>query len=264
MREPLNIAVAQPECAAGDVAGNAARHALLVRAARARVVVFPELSLTGYELADAPVVDPGDENLSPLRRACADAGCVALAGAPVAGPGKRPSIGVLAISASGVEVAYRKLWLSTQEAARFDPGSAPRVLEVDRWRLGLAVCKDTGTPEHVLDTARMGIDLYAAGLVMHPDERDEQERRARSIAEEFGVCVAFASFAGPTGSGYEQTAGCSGIWDRNATMLANAGPTVDRIARAKITELIPARLCLAELQCVTTFQTNGPDQWPSA
>jgi predicted amidohydrolase len=142
----------------------------------------------------------------------------------------------LAISASGVEVAYRKLWLSTQEAARFDPGSAPRVLEVDRWRLGLAVCKDTGTPEHVLDTARMGIDLYAAGLVMHPDECDEQEQRARSIAGEFGVYVAFASFAGPTGSGYEQTAGCSGIWDRNAAMLANAGPTVGRIARAKITD----------------------------
>jgi predicted amidohydrolase len=236
MREPLNIAVAQPECAAGDVAANAARHALLVRAARARVVVFPELSLTGYELADAPVVDPGDEDLSPLRRACADADCVALVGAPVAGPAKRPSIGVFAISASGVEVAYRKLWLSAQEAARFDPGPAPRVLEVDRWRLGLAVCKDTGTPEHVLDTARMGIDLYAAGLVMHADERDEQEQRARSIAEEFGVCVAFASFAGPTGGGYEQTAGCSGIWDRNATVLANAGAAVDRIARAKITD----------------------------
>ncbi|HTU05642.1 MAG TPA: nitrilase-related carbon-nitrogen hydrolase [Trebonia sp.] len=66
-REPLNIAVAQPQCAAGDVAGNAARHALLVRAAGARVVVFPELSLTGYELADAPAAAKA-ERTSIIRR----------------------------------------------------------------------------------------------------------------------------------------------------------------------------------------------------
>jgi predicted amidohydrolase len=236
VRAPLSVAVAQPECVAGDVAGNAARHAFLVRAARARVVVFPELSLTGYELAAAPIVDPGDDGLSPLRQACAEAGCVALVGAPVAGPAGRPSIGVLAVSASGVEIAYRKLWLSADEAARFDPGPGPRLIEVDGWHLGLAVCKDTGTAQHWLDTAKLGIDVYAAGLVMAPDERGEQEQRAAAIATKLGAWVAFASFAGPTGSGYDQTAGCSGIWDRNATMLANAGSATGQLARAEITD----------------------------
>lgn len=48
MREPLPIAVAQPLCVPYDVAANAAAHAAAVRSAGARVVVFPELSLTGY------------------------------------------------------------------------------------------------------------------------------------------------------------------------------------------------------------------------
>ncbi|MFD9466696.1 nitrilase-related carbon-nitrogen hydrolase [Streptomyces sp. NPDC060027] len=51
MPEPLAVAVAQPRCASPDVAANAVLHAEAVRGAGARVVVFPELSLTGYDLA---------------------------------------------------------------------------------------------------------------------------------------------------------------------------------------------------------------------
>ena len=49
----LTIAAAQPMCRAYDVARNAVSHAEVTHAAAARVVVFLELSLTGYVL-DAP------------------------------------------------------------------------------------------------------------------------------------------------------------------------------------------------------------------
>jgi predicted amidohydrolase len=65
MREALAVAAAQPPCASYDVAGNAAHHAAAVRAAGARVVVFPELSLTGYELA----ARPGDLQRTPASLA---------------------------------------------------------------------------------------------------------------------------------------------------------------------------------------------------
>ena len=55
-RRALAVAVAQPPCHAGDVAANAAAHADVVWRAAARVVVFPELSITGYEL-DAGCVE---------------------------------------------------------------------------------------------------------------------------------------------------------------------------------------------------------------
>lgn len=48
-RSPLKVAAVQPGYAAYGHAANAATHARAVRAARARMVVFPELSLTGYE-----------------------------------------------------------------------------------------------------------------------------------------------------------------------------------------------------------------------
>jgi predicted amidohydrolase len=55
VRAPLLIAAAQPACTPRDIRANALEHARIFRAAGARLVAFPELSLTGYELdSDAP------------------------------------------------------------------------------------------------------------------------------------------------------------------------------------------------------------------
>ncbi|GAA3182797.1 carbon-nitrogen hydrolase family protein [Nonomuraea roseoviolacea] len=239
MPETLTIAVAQPLTVPHDVAANAAAHARAVRSARARVVVFPELSLTGYEPAAATLA-PGDARLEPLVAACAETGAVALAGAPVDGDGdgggdSGPSIAMLAVDGSGVTVAYRKMYLGAEEALRFAPGSRPRVLEVDGWRLGLAVCKDTGVPEHAAATAGLGIDVYVAGTVKHAHEAELQAERARGVAAGHGVWVAVASFAGPTGGGFAETAGRSGVWAPGGEPVAQAGPEIGAVLTTTLT-----------------------------
>ena len=125
MREPLVIAVAQPPCVPLDVAANAVTHAAAVRSARARVVVFPELSLTGYEL-DGPAITVDDPRLRPIVEACAEAGSLALVGAPVQDDDDaRTYIAMLAVDGSGVTVVYRKMWLGGAEPGRFSPGDRP-------------------------------------------------------------------------------------------------------------------------------------------
>jgi predicted amidohydrolase len=218
-RDELRIAAAQPPCVARDVAANAALHAEAVRRAGARVVVFPELSLTGYELDAPPVTLTHPAALAPLVAACAATGTLALAGAVVAGP----SIGVLAVDGGGARIAYRKIHLGTEEAELLVPGTAPAVVEVDGWRLGLAVCRDTGIPRHAADTAALGIDAYVAGAVDRPEDAAVQEERAHRIARDHGVPVVIASCAAPTGFGYDRTAGRSGIWAADGTVLARAG-----------------------------------------
>jgi predicted amidohydrolase len=234
MRAPLVLAVAQPACAPYDVAANAATHAATVRAAGARVVMFPELSLTGYAL-DAPTLAVDDPRLRPLVSACAEAGCLALVGAPVAGRAGRSHIAMLAVDGSGATVAYRKLWPGDEEVRRFSPGDAPAVLEVDGWRLGLAICRDTGVTRHVSETAALGMDAYVAGTVMSPEETMVQDERARRNATGHGVWVAVASFAGATGGGYARTAGCSGIWSPAGEVVAQAGPEAGAVVRATLT-----------------------------
>ena len=232
-RAPLRIAVAQPPCAAYDVVANAAAHAAAVRSANARVVVFPELSLTGYEL-DAPAIRVDDPRLAPIAEACGHAGSVALAGAPVRGTDGHPQIGILAIGAAGARVAYRKMWLATAEAEWFAPGTEPAVVEVDGWRLGLAVCKDTGVPRHAADTAALGIDAYVAGVLEPSEAVAILDERARRVAADHHVWVAIASFAGSTGGGYDHAAGCSAIWNPDGAPLTRAGPDPGAIARATL------------------------------
>ena len=232
MRPSLAIAVAQPACVAHDVAANAATHATLVRRAGTRVVVFPELSLTGYEL-DAEPVAPDDARLAPVVEACRASDAIALVGAPVPGADGRIHIASLAIDGAGSRVAYRKLWVDETEA-RFAPGDAPAVLTVDGWRLGLAICKDTGIARHQADTAALGIDAYVAGTLMSEAESAIQDERGRRIATDHRVWVAFASFAGSTGGGYDRALGRSSIWAPDGTLVARAGPETGAFARATL------------------------------
>lgn len=192
MRAPLTVAAAQPVCVAGDVAANAVAHADAIRAAKARLVVFPELSLTGYELDAEPVDD------------------------------------------AGVRVAYRKRWLGGAEPARFTAGDGPVVLAVDGWRVGLGICKDTGVFQHVAGIAALDVDLYAAGLAHRPEELPEQEARGIVIARACPAHVVFASFAGPTGDVFTETAGNSAIWSPAGLTLARTGPDPGTIARATL------------------------------
>jgi predicted amidohydrolase len=233
MRDPLVVAVAQPPCVPYDVALNAVTHAATVRSAGARVVVFPELSLTGYEL-DAPAVSVEDPRLRPIVEACAEVGSLALVGAPVHGEAGLSHIAMLLVDGTGATVAYHKLYLDTTESKRFTPGSKPAVLDVDGWRLGHAICKDTGIPGHASDTAALGIDAYVAATLMFAHETTIQDERARRIATDHGVWVAFASFAGSTGGGYAPAAGCSGIWTPDGVVVAQAGPEAGAIVSAAL------------------------------
>ena len=233
MRRPLTIAVAQPGCAAKDVRANAFEHAAVIRGVDARLVAFPELSLTGYELDAAPVaVD--DPNLEPLVAACTETGSIALVGAPVAGENGN-NIATLRVDAGGVEVAYRKSHLGGDEPRWFAPGDGTVAIDVDGWRVGLGICKDTGVDAHVAGVAALSVDLYVAGLVHLPEELRLQEERAGRIARACGAYVGFASFAGPTGGGYVRTSGMSSIWAADGTALLRAGTEPGAAARLALT-----------------------------
>ncbi|QBI52878.1 carbon-nitrogen hydrolase family protein [Streptomonospora litoralis] len=230
MREPLAIAVAQPVCESYAVAANASVHAEVVRAADARVVVFPELSLTGYEL-DAPAIAPDDARLAPIVQSCAQAGAIALVGAPVAGEGGAEHIAMLAVDGDRARHAYSKMHPGGAEPERFAPGPEPVVLDVDGRRFGLAICKDLGVADHVAATVALGVDALLAATLDHAGDATAQEERAVRVAAEYGVYVAMSSFAGGTGGGYTRAMGRSAVWRPGGALAARAGADTGAIVR---------------------------------
>lgn len=221
MPSPLRIAVAQPKSFSGELELTVKQHAHAVRAAGARLLLFPELSLTGYEL-DAPALALDDPVLATLVEACGTTGSVALVGAPVAEDGAE-HIAIVAVDGEGARTVYRKMHLGEAEAVRFTPGSEPVAFELDGWRLGLAVCKDTGVPEHAAATAALGIGAYLAGVLEHASEQKVTDERGHRIATTHGLWVAIASYAGETGGGYTEAAGRSTVWRPDGTVVSRAG-----------------------------------------
>jgi predicted amidohydrolase len=197
------VAVAQPKVVAYDVETNARTHADVIRGARARLVVFPELSLTGYNL-DAPAIDCEDPRLAPIIAACAEVGAVALVGGPVADPDGREFIATIRVDETGAGVAYRKIHLHPPEDERFAAGDQHVVMPLGGWHLGLAICRDASLPHHAAAVAAAGATAYVACTVNEPTDPRDERMRDRALAHDIPVIASCS--AGPDGSLF----GCGG------------------------------------------------------
>ncbi len=229
MRLPLKIAVSQPHSALGRLVDNIERHAEAIRDIESRVVVFPEMSLTGYAM-DVTPIEPDDQRLRPLVDATSASGSVALVGAPTRAGKNRREISMLRVDHSGISVAYSKMFLGGGEPGHYSAGRQPGVVEVDGWRLGLAICKDNGTPDHAAQTIAQGIDAYVAGVCETEADAAVQQSRAERVTADHGVWVVYASFAGATGGGFDETAGRSAVWRPNGQLCLQLGREPGQIA----------------------------------
>jgi predicted amidohydrolase len=143
-----SIAVAQTCPRAGDVNANLEEHLRLARLAAgegARIVVFPELSLTGYELELAKVLafSEDDARLLPLRDAAASHSAILIVGAPVR-VGSRLHVGAFILHPNHASELYTKHYLGAFSASANCDGTVPPAEATVFQGAGVAVVSDTG------------------------------------------------------------------------------------------------------------------------
>ena len=147
----LRVAIAQVDPAVGDIRKNVDLHVRVIeRAIRAKagLIVFPELSLTGYSLRDLVwdvAVDPTREKaLDPLRRQSRRIS-IALGLVENGGDFGMYNAGVF-LEDGNVRHIHRKVYPPTygmfEEGRYFSPGTAVRAFDSKHGRFGLAVCED--------------------------------------------------------------------------------------------------------------------------
>ncbi|WP_187364171.1 carbon-nitrogen hydrolase family protein [Massilia genomosp. 1] len=225
----LRYAAAQYACAPLDIAANVTRHLAFIDAAGAagvQLLVFPELSLCGYELAGmgACALKADDIRLAPLRERAASANMTIVVGAPLANAGALPSIGAITFHPDGRTSSYRKHFLHAGEEQHVAAGSAISQLhDVRGTRVALAICADTGQQQHAHAAAVAGAGLYAAGSLISAGGYDKDTGQLAGYAKLFGMGVLMANHAHPSG-GY-QSAGRSAIWASGGELIVAApGP----------------------------------------
>ena len=146
----VRIAIAQVAPALGAFERNRAMHLDRIdraRAAGARLIVFPELSLTGYylkDLANDLAMSPEDERLRPIAEASRDIDI--MAGFVERTPEARIHIAQAYWSAGRVVHVHRKVYLPTygifDDGRYFGPGERFDVFPSALGTAGIAICED--------------------------------------------------------------------------------------------------------------------------
>lgn len=222
----LTIAAAQMISFAGQLAANLERHKRFIEVAAeqgVQLLVFPELSLTGYEgeVAAALAIDPQDSVLQPLRDLAQVFRVTTVVGMPIRLKGNPAVlIGALVLGADGSLGVYSKQHLHSGEERVFAPGAGGPTLKIGNDTVALAVCADFNHASHAAAAAEQGADLYAAGVLISDTGYAADTTLLQGYARQHSMAVLMANHGGPTGGW--QSAGRSAIWSEDGSTIVSA------------------------------------------
>lgn len=234
------LAAAQTIPVRGDVDANIEEHIRLAHAAAeadANAVVFPELSLTGYELdlAGELAFSETDQRLEPLVKLAASRRVTLIVGAP-ARIESRLYIGAFILTPDGAIDIYTKQHLGAfapsdspdgivppAEATVFQPGDRNPLVRVGGAPAAIAVCADVGRPAHADAAAARGAKTYLASMFVIPSDLEKDLTRLRTYAERHWMAVVFSNYGGPSGG--LLSGGNSAVWAPKREVLAKLGAT---------------------------------------
>ena len=204
----MKICMAQVNTFVGDLAGNCERVIAVCKETSARepdgVVVFPELTLTGYPPEDL-LLRPGlpaqvDRLLQRLCDELPPTLWVIIGYPRQSERGLHNSAGV--IHGGQIVAEYHKQALPNyqvfDEVRYFVPGQEPCVLEIKGHRVGITICEDIWTSEPTARAAAAGaqllINLNASPF--HRGKRAQREQLVAQRARDHGLPVIYVNQVG--------------------------------------------------------------------
>lgn len=225
MIRPFKIAAAQINTLAGDIDENLKRHLVAIDVAIKRsvsAIVFPELSLIGYEpqLAAELAMNANDARFDPLRLRAKDYQIEISLGVPLANPNGKPGLGAIIISSDGSSHTYHKMHLVGSEPQFFQPGTINCSWDVQGTSIGVAICADASQESHPENYAQSGSQIYAASVFLTSEWYETDCPRLAAYSSRFEMLVLMANHAKTIGT--YSSVGKSAAWAPDGRLLAQA------------------------------------------
>jgi NAD+ synthase (glutamine-hydrolysing) len=226
----MRIALCQMNAVVGDIAGNERKIRDGIAAAReggARLVLVPELAVTGYPPEDLLLKEHflADAREAVDRIAADVSDIVAVVGFPERADDVYNAAAVLADGQ--VQAIYRKLQLPNygvfDERRYFQSGPGGAIVEVDGVKVGLTICEDIWVPgAPAADEALAGATLIV-NISASPYQAGKGARRERMVAQRAADTIAAVAFCGLVGGQDELVFdGHSFVCDHNGDVIARA------------------------------------------
>jgi predicted amidohydrolase len=217
------LAAAQTKPKRGDIDSNLLDHYRLVELAainKANLIVFPELSITGYERENAKQMafSPNDSRLNQLRILAVKNQITIIAGAPILIKSEL-FLGEFIILPDNSISIYTKQFLHTGEELFYQSSfDYNPLLEIENERISCAICADIDHPKHSENASKRNSSTYIASIFFSPNGIPQAHQSLQNYASLFQMNILMANFGGdsygcPSG-------GRSAFWNNKGELIA--------------------------------------------
>lgn len=213
--------LAQTKPLKGDISANMTRHLTLIKQAIAHgadTIIFPELSLTGYEptLAKALATTAGDSRFA-VFQTISDANNSTIGiGAPLKNAGG-VTISLLLFQPRKPVKTYDKHYLHPDEEPFFISGSDTTGIIGENTDAALAICYELSVPAHAEAAYQTGANTYIASVAKTAGGMNIAAERMKEIASRYGMATLLVNCIGHCDG--VVCGGRSSAWNKKGELL---------------------------------------------
>lgn len=228
----MKIAAAQIKPVEQNTHSNIQTHLQMIDLAakqNVELIVFPEMSLTGYEreMADQLSFTENDTRLNVFKDKAEANKMLIIVGAPI----KIDStlhIGSFIFLPDRTTSIYTKQFLHDGEEKYFTPSSIYNpLIEFKNEIVSIAICADINNPMHSKQAYNRKTTLYVPSIFYTPNGIAEGHKTLSDYAKEYSMNVLMANY---TGSSYRiEAAGQSGFWNNHGELIAQLDNTEENL-----------------------------------
>ena len=217
----MKICTAQTKPIKGDIEQNSKNHLDLIDLAaegNSDLVIFPELSITGYEptLANELATTSEDKRFDVFQAKCDQNNMAIAIGAPLLNKSDI-CIGMIVFQPYKKRTTYLKKHLFHTELEFFKSGQSATNLIIKDINVGLAICYEISVAEHQKNAFNNGAEIYIASVVESIEGLDKSLTKMSKTANNYSIITLMSNCVGVSGK-YE-CGGKSSIWNQKGELM---------------------------------------------
>ena len=217
----MRVAIAQIEAIKGNVEKNIENHLKWIKQAiqnNADMLVFPELSVTGYEpdLAENLATNQDDTRLDNIQNLSDRNGITIGVGLPTKDE-RDVFVSMIIFQPHKERITYSKQYLYPPEEPIFKAGKNPLVLNFEKEVVSPAICYEISNKAHCEFAKRNKATIYIASVLSSINGIDADMKKLSDIAKHNNLVTFMANYVGESG-GYK-CAGKSSVWDTTGKLI---------------------------------------------
>ena len=220
----MKLCAVQTKPVKGDIEKNIGSHQRLIELGisnGAEIIIFPELSITGYEpeLAEKLAINPDDRMFDDFQH-ISDTKQVRIGvGAPTK-TDRGVCISMILFHPNQPRQIYSKKYLHDDELPFFVPGKNASGL-IANTNIAISICYELSVQQHADEAVQSGAGVYIASAVKTQAGVDKAIARLSEIAKTYSMPVLFSNCIGISG-GYKCN-GRTSAWNGKGILIGQLG-----------------------------------------